>query len=166
MSTLPDDPPRPREATDFPPTGPNSLASIGERGVARTIDIMLELIPLAILVSSYLRVEGDQVKLDNVPFWLSFVTIVVAVVYETLFIAWRGQTIGKMLLRVRVARLVGGTRPDPSQAGLRALVPGSAWAIPIIGFGLYLFVFLSAIGNPLRRGIHDRAAGSVVVRTR
>jgi uncharacterized RDD family membrane protein YckC len=163
---LPDDRPRPSEATDFPPSGPNSLASIGERGVARAIDVLLELIPLAILVASYVRVDGDEVKIDDVPFWLSFVTIGVAVVYETIFIAWRGQTLGKMLLGVRVARLIGGTKPDPSQAGLRALVPGSAWAVPILGFGLYLFVFLSAIGNPLRRGIHDRAAGSVVVRTR
>jgi uncharacterized RDD family membrane protein YckC len=166
MSMIPDGPPRPTEATDFPPSGPNSLASIGERGVARTIDIMLELIPLAILIIPYIRVSGDQVKLEDAPVWLSFVTIGVAVVYETLFIAWRGQTLGKMLIGVRVARLIGGTKPDLSQAGLRALVPASAWAIPVVGFGLYVFVFLSAFGHPLRRGIHDRAAGSVVVRTR
>ncbi|MEI7593254.1 MAG: RDD family protein [Actinomycetes bacterium] len=166
MTKLPDTHPRPTQADDFPAHGPNSLASIGERGVGRTIDLLLELIPVVILVVPYLRVEGNQFKLDSIPFWMGFVTIGVAVVYETTFIAWRGQTIGKMIVGVRVAQLVGGQKLDLSQAGLRSLVPSSAWAIPVLGFGLYLMVFLSAIGKPLRRGIHDRGAGSVVVRTR
>ena len=61
---------------------------------------------------------------------------------------------------------VVGTTPDVTQATMRALVPVSALALPAIGVAMYLFVFLTAMFNPLLRGIHDYAAGTVVVRTR
>ena len=97
-----------------------------------------------------------------------FVGIAIAVVYETTFIAWKGQTLGKMLLGpAGSAQLVNGIKPDRSQSALRALVPASALSIPgAIGISLYLVVLLMAIPSELRRGIHDHAAGTVVVRSR
>jgi len=101
------------------------------------------------------------------PRWPVFVGIAIAVVYETAFIAWKGQTLGKMLLGLRVARLVNGTTPDRSQSALRALVPASALSLPgVIGISLYLVVLLMAVPSDLRRGIHDHAGGTVVVRSR
>jgi uncharacterized RDD family membrane protein YckC len=48
---------------------------------------------------------------------------------------------------------------------------GAAGAIPLdavagINAGWYAFLFFSAALNPLRRGLHDRAAGTIVVWTR
>jgi uncharacterized RDD family membrane protein YckC len=162
---LPDEAPRPQEATDFPATGVNSLASFGQRGTARCIDAMIPLVPaLAILMVLALR---DQPGSGSLPTWPVFVGIAIAVVYETTFVAWRGQTLGKMLLGVRVARLLDGTKPDRSQSALRALVPASALSLPgVLGIGLYLFVLLMAVPSELRRGIHDHAGGTVVVRSR
>jgi uncharacterized RDD family membrane protein YckC len=161
---VPEEAPRPQEATDFPATGVNSLASFSQRGTARCIDVLIPLVPvLAILMALALRDTSG----DPLPRWPVFVGIAIAVAYETTFIAWRGQTLGKMLLGVRVAQLVNGTKPDPSQSALRALVPASALSLPgVFGIGLYLFLLLMAVPNELRRGIHDQAGGTVVVRSR
>jgi uncharacterized RDD family membrane protein YckC len=162
---VPEEAPRPHEATDFPATGINSLASFTQRGTARGIDAMVPLVPvLAILMTLALR---DGSSTAALPRWPVFVGIAIAVVYETAFVAWRGQTPGKMLLGVRVARLVDGTTPDRAQSALRSLVPASALSLPgALGIGLYLFVLLMAVPSELRRGIHDQAGGTVVVRSR
>ena len=59
------------------------------------------------------------------------------------------------------------TAPIPTcrRPTLRALVPVSVLAIPLVAL-CYPFVYLSAMFSPMRRGIHDHAAGTVVVRTR
>jgi uncharacterized RDD family membrane protein YckC len=160
-----DDAPRPRDADDFPAKGPNSLASIAERGVARGIDILVPSVPvvIVILVLMSRQTVADASKL---PPWPRFLLIGLVLVYETGCVAWRGRTVGKVLLGTRVARVVKGTKPDATQALMRALVPVAALAVPTIGLGLYAGVFLSATFSPIRRGLHDHAAGTVVVRTR
>jgi uncharacterized RDD family membrane protein YckC len=87
------------------------------------------------------------------------------VLYETVLVRTTGQTVGKMLLGVRVARLTSGGRPDLSQSALRSLVPTSVVAIPLAAL-CYPFFYLSAWFSPLRRDIPDHAGGTVVVRTR
>src|SRR4029077_411526 len=88
----------------------------------------------------------------------------VALVYETVMIAVLGRTVGKIVLGTRVVRLVDGTRPDWYESGIRALVPLSLGAIPRIGVFLAVFVYSMALWNPLRQGLHDKAAGTLVVR--
>jgi len=162
---LPEDAPHPQEAADFPATGVNSLASIGQRGVARSIDALIPFVPTVAILMVYALRSGTSTA--PLPRWPVFVGIAIAVVYETAFIAWKGQTLGKMLLGLRVARLVNGTTPDRSQSALRALVPASALSLPgVIGISLYLVVLLMAVPSDLRRGIHDHAGGTVVVRSR
>jgi uncharacterized RDD family membrane protein YckC len=163
---LPEDPPRPQAPTDFPPQGPNSLASVLERGAARMIDLLIESIP--VLVIFIVWVLRSDPRVDTFPLWSLWVFIAVVIVYETGLVGWRGQTLGKLLLGVRVARLLDGSKPDVSWAALRVLVPCTVLAIPVagIGVGLYVGVYLWAAMVPMRRGIHDTAAGTVVVRAR
>jgi len=152
---VPEEAPRPQEAADFPATGVNSLASFTQRGTARGIDALIPLVPVvAILMTIALR---DPTSDEALPRWPVFVGIFIAVVYETTFIAWRGQTLGKMLLGVRVAQLVNGAKPDPSQSALRALV----WMVLALPAGLGL---LTAVFSRDGRGLHDRFAGTRVVR--
>ena len=132
--------------------------------MARSIDALIPFLPAFAIMMAYAMRDGGAA---DVPRWPVFLGIAIAVVYETTFIAWRGQTLGKMLLGLRVARLVNGLKPDRSQSALRALVPASALSIPgAIGISLYLVVLLMAVPSELRRGIHDHAAGTVVVRSR
>jgi uncharacterized RDD family membrane protein YckC len=49
---------------------------------------------------------------------------------------------------------------------MRALVPLSLGAIPRIGVVLSMLVYSLALWNPLRQGLHDKAAGTLVVRAR
>ncbi len=95
--------------------------------------------------------------------WLAFVTLFGS--YEIVLEAWTGQTLGKMALGVRVAQLVNGRRPEVGQVALRTLVPLTVLAVPILVFAWPL-IYMSAMFNPLLRGIHDHAGGTVVVRSR
>ena len=163
MNVIPDDAPRPRGPDDFPSAGPNSLASIGQRAAARTLDTVLIGIPAVLVLMPFVTVKGNQVT--AIPRWAVLPFVVMIVVYEVALETWLGQTLGKMLLGVRVARLVDGTGPDMSQVTLRALVPASVLAVPFASV-LYPFVYLTAGFSPMRRGVHDHAGGTVVVRTR
>jgi uncharacterized RDD family membrane protein YckC len=88
----------------------------------------------------------------------------VAFVYETLMIALLGRTVGKLALGTRVVRAVDGARPGWTEATMRALVPLSLGAIPRVGVVLGVLVYSLALWNPLRQGLHDKAAGTLVVR--
>jgi len=164
MSMLPEGPPRPQAATDFPPKGPNSLASTAERGAARLIDLLIESVPVLIIFIVW-ALRSDP-RVDQFPRWSLFVFILGAVAYETAFVGWRGQSLGKVLLGVRVARLLDGSKPEASWSAMRVLLPCALLAIPVVGPGLYLFVYLWAVVTPMRRGVHDSASGTVVVRAR
>ena len=163
MNVLPDDAPRPREPGDFPPSGPNSLASFGQRAAARLIDWAIIGIPAMLIVFAFATVKNNQAQF---PSWSAVPFVVMMIAYEVALVTWTGQTLGKMLLGVRVARLVNGTQPDATQATMRALVPISVVVLPLYLAICYPFVYLTALYTPMRRGIHDSAAGTVVVRTR
>jgi uncharacterized RDD family membrane protein YckC len=163
MNVIPDETPRPRGPDDFPSAGPNSLASIGQRAAARLLDTVLIGVPAVLVLLPFVTVEGN--KVTSIPGWAILPFVAMMVVYEVALETWLGQTLGKMLLGVRVARLVNGTGPDVSQVTLRALLPASVLAIPFISVA-YPFIYLTAGFSPMRRGVHDHAGGTVVVRTR
>jgi len=163
MNVVSDDAPRPRGPDDFPSAGPNSLASLYQRAGARVVDTILIGVPAVLVILPFITVEGD--KVTAIPSWAILPFVVMMVVYEVVLETWLGQTLGKMLFGVRDARHVNGTGPDVSQVTLRALVPASVLAIPLVRV-LYPFVYLTAGFSPMRRGVHDHAGGTVVVRTR
>jgi uncharacterized RDD family membrane protein YckC len=81
-----------------------------------------------------------------------------------------GRTLGKQLLGIRVASMADGELPALGSAAMRwlvvtapALVP---WVVPslrAIAPFVTLAVYLPILQPPLHRGLHDRAAGTVVV---
>ncbi len=73
-------------------------------------------------------------------------------IYSIVFLGWRGQTPGKMLLRVKVIRTDGG-EVDYVKAFIRTLV----FQV------LSIFAILAAF-NKEKRTLHDYAAGTRVVR--
>jgi uncharacterized RDD family membrane protein YckC len=68
-----------------------------------------------------------------------------------------GQTLGKMVAGIRVVRAESPSRLDFGHALLRTLV----WAVLALPAGLG---FLTALFSTDRRGLHDRFAGTRVVR--
>lgn len=172
----PDDPLDPE---GYPSEGPGSLPSIGQRGLARASDFVLSvMLPGGLMI--YLtqqfaaEVSGDEVEITNPALaWSLFVLIpVIPFVYETAMVAWRGQTVGKLLGRLQVLSLDDGLVPTPRAALIRAALPGGLLlltVLPVLSlFGQlgYLAVYLSSLlDQALRRGWHDKLAGTVVVRS-
>jgi uncharacterized RDD family membrane protein YckC len=150
----------------FPAWGAGSLAPIGRRALGRLIDTIVVMIPFAVLAAQYVTISGDKVDVAKLPGWFGVAWQATAVVYETLLLTWRGQTLGKMAAGTRV---VGpeGAKPHWWQAALRIGIPSLAFLIPYFGGGiLAAAIYLTAIWHPFRQGWHDRAAGTVVVATR
>ena len=82
--------------------------------------------------------------------------------YRVLLIASRGQTLGKLLLGIAVVDAADPRRnPSVAQAFRRCMVPQGAGLVPIPCTGLvpYLWMFR----DPKNQGLHDRAAGTLVV---
>lgn len=152
---------------DFPDTGRHALGAVGQRAVARVLDSLLLALPVAVLTVPYLSIDDGQVVLDDLPAWLLVVQVVLAVVYEGAAVALWGRTLGKLVLGLRVARYTDGAKPTPWQAVQRIVLPQVAAAIPVSFSGaLVAGVYCTALLDPLRRGVHDHAAGTIVVRTR
>ena len=159
---------------DFPASGPNALANVGVRALAWCIDFGLTSAVALVAVAAF--IDWPEVARDgsgSFPLWASGVGIAVWVVYQTVLV-WRvGSTLGLWALSMRVARYTDGRRPGLDQAVIRALVPAASAAVMVPLFSTPWFLdagwilpYLGAISSPLRRGFHDQAGGTLVIRTR
>jgi uncharacterized RDD family membrane protein YckC len=163
-ATLPEDP---RDPEGYPERGPGSLASIGQRAVARIIDTALIAIPLSVVTIVWFS-ETDNGELSiGAPSWVIALFFAIDLAYEVTMVRLFGRTLGKMALGIRIVRIPDGQRPDWGQSGVRYLVPGVADAIPVWFSGLFAIgIYLTAMFDPAYRGVHDKAAGTLVLRTR
>ncbi|MGW1084884.1 RDD family protein [Streptomyces sp. NPDC002596] len=163
-----------------PLAGMPPLGEPGKRILARLIDFLIISIPLylislpfggAVEVSSDNNRNNDSVSsIFNQTYsghqllW-SLIGLVAYVAYDTYFTHKDGRTIGKRLLKLRVAMLNDGRVPDTSASFLRAVVlwlpallccPCLWWLINIV---------LMFTDKPYRQGLQDKAAKTVVVST-
>jgi uncharacterized RDD family membrane protein YckC len=157
---------------DFPEAGPNALATFQQRGIARVLDELIVIFPLGLLlqaVRGFAEARGTDVEQGHL-LALVAVALAVEVLYSVITIAVWGQTLGKWFVGVRVARYTDGARPTWAQSALRSLLWAAPDAAGVAIFGVLSVgavpVFLSAMRGPLRRGWHDEAGGTIVVRTR
>lgn len=165
---------QPTGPQSFPRTGINSLAPLGARALARTLDALVLGLPYLMVAAAVVVVAGlaeptpEQVgNTARTYVILMAPAVVLAVVYETICITLWGQTLGKLVVGIRVARQANGRCPLWWEAALRIAVPGVVVVIP---HGLASIVAVSlfsvAAFDGLRRNVPDRAAGTVVVRAR
>lgn len=97
------------------------------------------------------------------------ISAVAYLVYEVALVAWRGQTLAKMALGTRVVDGASGLVPTLWQAATRAAVPLAGVVVDVAlggaGVGaLWVFVVYGSVAvDDRRRGLHDRAAGTLVV---
>jgi uncharacterized RDD family membrane protein YckC len=130
---------------------PPQLAGVWPRVGARLLD--------ALLVGVVVGILGVVLGLpDNLG---PLLTVVAMLGYETLMLANGGQTLGKLLLGLRVVR--ADLAPLATRDALvRSLVIDLIWIVP---FGWLIVAVL--LGRDRRhQGWHDRAAGTLVVRSR
>jgi uncharacterized RDD family membrane protein YckC len=139
------------------------LATIRRRAIGALLDQMLVVLPVALGALAWGFRPGDSVT-DGTLFVLNISSAGVALVYATIMIGLFGRTVGKFATGTRVARRSDGGRVGWFAAAQRAVVPVAAGAVPQIGIVLVAMVYAAAYLGPLRQGIHDRAAGTLVVR--
>jgi uncharacterized RDD family membrane protein YckC len=137
---------------------PGEAAELGRRLGAAGLDWLMLLALDAAVLYFTLRVSrlspGDITILPPVP--MVFFLLLLNGGYLTLFTAATGQTIGKMALGVRVVSAGEG----PLTVG-RALIRVAALLAAALPAGLGL---LPVVFDRARRGLHDRLAGTRVVR--
>ena len=131
----PDHPGYPGERLGLPETGRGAVSGMARRIGAIFIDWLL----CTLIVVAAIRPPHAQVE-----YW----TLALFAAQDAVFTGLTGLTVGKQVLRIRVARLDGG------------MVGG--WAL--VRTLLMLAVVPPLILDRDLRGLHDRAANTVVVR--
>jgi len=157
-----------------PLAGMPPLAEPGKRILARLIDFLIISIPLYLISLPWggaIDVDGDggdgfDGAYSGHQFLWSFIGLVVYVAYDTYFTHKDGRTIGKRLLKLRVAMLNDGRVPDTGAALMRAVV---LWAPALLCcpcLWWLINIVLMFTDKPYRQGLQDKAAKTVVVAAR
>ncbi len=137
------------------------LAHPGRRFVALIIDNFLLGIPLIVIfvVAMFGMFTSDKVMTPEQILWfqpLSWLWIVVVFVYEGLMLSSRGQTVGKIAMKIKVVR------PDGSD-----ISTGQAWGRAamrhILVSCLCIINYLPAFFTQERTTLHDMVATTRVV---
>lgn len=135
--------------------GTLDLASIGRRFGASIVDGLLMWIPIVIMIVILGVAVATQPRLNGAwNFWFLIPTAI-GVSYQALMLSARGQTLGKMAMKVKVVAADG-----------RELTPGQAWGREItravLGF-LYIIDYIPAFFTKEKTTLHDLAAKTRVV---
>ncbi|SEN60224.1 Uncharacterized membrane protein YckC, RDD family [Actinacidiphila rubida] len=143
------------------------LATPAQRFLARVVDTGV-LVVIDAVVSGALLGGGVRHP-DDVPYGrqvlVGILMFVLYFAYEGGMTAARGQTLGKMAVRIRAARLSDGDVPG-SAGWTRAAVYALPGVLTVVLVGP-LFWLLNALwclwDRPYRQCLHDKAARTVVV---
>ncbi|WP_431959655.1 RDD family protein [Actinacidiphila sp. bgisy160] len=145
--------------TDPALAGMPPLAGSGQRFVARLIDGGIFLVVLIVLMAATSTSFTDTGAFLGI----ELLVFAGAFVYEGLMLQSTGQTIGKKVMKIRVAKLADGSPPGGAAWG-RAAVYSFVGVVPCVGFILSLLNVLWHLWDkPYRQCWHDKAAKTVVV---
>jgi uncharacterized RDD family membrane protein YckC len=125
------------------------VAAVIDHGILLGIDLVVLYFTLRLTDLTF----ADWRVLPWLPLGVFLLSLKVA--YLSAFTTAGGQTIGKMATHIRVVSEDGGGL-DPGRALRRAVL--GLMSIATAGAP-----FLTAVADPLRRGVHDRASGTRVV---
>jgi uncharacterized RDD family membrane protein YckC len=159
----------------IPGMGTVKVATLGSRALARIIDsvilgIVVYIVWALVLGGTTAAVTNDDGTVDDGAaggiigafFGAWAITIVITVAYELVMTAIKGQTVGKMIMGIKVVKSADGQVPGFGPAFMR-------WLLPIIGAVICgigaLLVYLSPLFDSSGRvqGWHDKAANTLVI---
>lgn len=137
------------------------LAGIGQRFLAQFIDgfaINIVVVPLMIVMGVVIAVVQPDENSAAFPLIIfGFYGLVFATIfcYHGFMLQWKGQTLGKMAMKIKVVTPEGGP-----------ITPGQAWIRVLVWFLLHgcLIDYLPALFNKEKMAIHDMAARTRVVK--
>jgi uncharacterized RDD family membrane protein YckC len=141
------------------------LASIGRRLGGLALDWLLVCVPTVIgvlIAYEFSSTISDEIS-DTAVLVSTIALVMTAVVYQSLLVGFFGRTVGMIAAGIRVVQQSDGGRVGWWAAAPRAVVPVVFIGIPVLGVYVFLAVYGLAYLGPLRQGLHDRAAGTLVV---
>ncbi len=142
---------------------PVVYAPILLRAGARLIDGVILFVPFVLFGLAIAAFDLDP----RAP-WVTVALLGIAAAYEIVLTARTGQTVGKRLLRICVRR-TDGTLPGWPPSAIRFVMPTAVayvvdWVIPGgVGALGTVAVYLFAVFDPQKQGLHDKAARTIVV---
>ena len=169
-----------------PPGAPAPLAESWQRLLARLIDLAIILVPTIIIAvvftvtltraSSYDTVHGVYTPGSTVLAVIAPVIVTAALYlgYEFLMTRQRGQTVGKLVMGIKIVPVGGALDAGglaPGVAVKRAAVlwlPPALYSIGYVGWIFSIFYLLNVLwqlwDKPLQQCLHDKAANTIVVK--
>ncbi|MGX3045934.1 RDD family protein [Helicobacter sp. T3_23-1056] len=138
------------------------LAGIDRRFVAFVIDsLIVSLVVCLLNFESLERISQsmqsndiEQVILAMGP--MLWQMIVLDVVYQWIFVAWYGASVGKILCKIEVVSIDLLDSPSVGKSFLRALLREFSQVV-------YYIPFVFALGDSFKRTLYDRLCQSIVI---
>lgn len=153
------------------------LATFWQRAGALFIDGLL-FVPFLIVPFSRVWREaqdavekGGDYRVTMSPFDSRFAgwaiaAAVAGALYHILMVHYRGQTLGKMAVAIKVQQIEDGGLPSWDRAATRWIVPVLLGWIPAVGWMAQTLDYLWMLWDPQRQCLHDKAARTIVVKLR
>lgn len=143
------------------------LAEPGDRFLARLVDglfVLALMIPWIIFLSAMDWLSLGEFKKSSFAALKLVPAELPIAIYQWMLVARTGQTIGKKMMRIRIVRTDGGPVGFGDGVALRDWVMRAVGFIPCVG-GLISLVGILMIFGQERRCLHDRIAGTKVIKT-
>jgi uncharacterized RDD family membrane protein YckC len=135
------------------------LSGFDRRFAAWFVDRIILSLPSGIVLFAFLFPALQNTTNFEPPSWLAFATwgmLPIYIIYEALMLQFRGQTLGKMAMQIRVVKPTG----EP-------ISPGQAWGRSLVRVvfisALSLINYFTAFFNREKQCIHDMAARTRVI---
>ena len=136
---------RPGERYGLPETGVGAVAGLGRRLLGFVVDCVVA----ALITSPFVQVHlASPNATQSASYWSLLTWFVITVIGTGFF----GTTPGMVLAGIRVARIDGRPMLGPWRAAIRAI--------------LVMLIVPAVIWDADRRGLHDKAAGTIVLAAR
>ena len=139
------------------------LASILQRVGGALVDgLLISMVVVIPMLLGFIEFDNVEVALPA-PVILGL--FLFGALYTIVPTAVWGQTPGKIAVGTRVVTEEDGSLPGWRRAAVRWALPGVLGRLPNnLGLWVSLAVMASLIVDPRRRGLHDRLAGTIVIR--
>lgn len=172
-SVVPGIPPGGVPGPGAPPSSGVELATFGRRLTARLIDYVLVVVAavafFVIMAVVTVTLTGSTESTDaEGTLWallFFFGWGLLLFFYDWLYLVTWGRTLGKMMLGIKVVSASDGGGLSQGQAMGRSAFFGFPQSLPILGHIFTLAESMAALGDGRSRALHDRVAGTMVVRT-
>ena len=132
----------------------------------RLLGFVLDFSLLTLLVALFLPLAGisvEQLAVTDFSRSLQLTLFLVVAGGQIAFTAWRGQTPGKMIVRIRVVDHATGRIPTLASAAVRWLIPACVSLSGSLTIVAWLLIYGWLLFDSRRQGLHDKVARTVVV---